>query len=191
MPAIVPSVKIWIFHFGRVWWSWNEKVYREALNCFNGSPLVGHVQVTVLNLPTKFEAIQTSSLDPWVIFLFGRVCRSWKEYISEQENISLPREYFTLGGCAGPERTELRERLTEGSTELATVYWEGVCYLKLTWEGLMCAWNWRLNKTHAPLLYWETFMLLRLIRSHRLDNTPAKSTVPANDKMANYKLRAF
>ena len=37
----------------------------------------------------------------------------------------------------------------------------------------------------------ETFMLLRLIRSHRLDNTPAKSTVPSNDKMANYKLRAF
>ena len=35
----------------------------------------------------------------------------------------------------------------------------------------------------------ETFMLLRPTRSHRLDNTPAKSTVPANDKMANYKLR--
>ena len=190
MLAIIPSVKIWIFHFGRVWWSWNEKVYREALNCANGSLFVGHVQVTVLYLPTEFKVIQTSSFDPRVIFLFGRVCRSWKEYISSQ-NISLLREYFTLGGCAGPERTELRERLTEGSTELATGYWEGVCYLLLTWEGLMCAWNWRLNKTHAPLLYWETFMLLRIIRSHRLDNTPAKSTVPANDKMANYKLRAF
>ena len=32
----------------------------------------------------------------------------------------------------------MRERLTEGSTELATGYWEGVCYLLLTWEGLMC-----------------------------------------------------
>ena len=53
-----------------------------------------------------FEAIRT--LDPRVIFLFGRVCRSWKEYISEQGNISLPREYFTLGGCAGPEKTELQ-----------------------------------------------------------------------------------
>ena len=42
-----------------------------------------------------------------------------------------------MGGCAGPEGTELREWLTEGSTELATVYWEGVCYLILTWEGLM------------------------------------------------------
>ena len=136
MLAIVPSVKIWIFHFGRVWWSWNEKVCREALNVSNGSPLVGHVQVAVLYPPTKFEAIRTSSLDPRVIFLFGRVCRSWKEYISSQ-NIALPREYFTLGGCAGPERTELWERLTEGSTELATGYWEGVCYLLLTWEGLM------------------------------------------------------
>ena len=43
-----------------------------------------------------------------------------------------------MGGCAGPERTELQEWLTEGSTELATIYWEGVCYLKLTWEGLVC-----------------------------------------------------
>ena len=33
------------------------------------------------------------------------------------------------------------KRLTEGATELATGYWEGVCYLKLTWEGLMCTWN--------------------------------------------------
>ena len=191
MPAIVPSVKIWIFYFGRVWWSWNEKVYREALNCLNGSALVGHLQVTVLYPPTKFEAIRTSSLDPRVIFLFGRMCWSWKEYIFRTGEYFLPREYFTLGGCAGPKRTELREWLTKGSTELATVYWEGVCYLKLTWEGLMCAWNWRFNKTRALLLYWETFMLLRLIRSHRLDNTPTKSTVPANDKMTNYKLRVI
>ena len=27
------------FTFGRVWWSWNEKVYREALNVSNGSTL--------------------------------------------------------------------------------------------------------------------------------------------------------
>ena len=171
--------------------SWNENVYREALNCSNGSMLGGHMQVTVLYLPIKFEAIRTSSLGPRVIFLFGRMCWSWKEYIFRTGEYFLPREYFTLGGCAGPEGTELGERLTEGSTELATVYWEGVCYLRLTWEGLMCAWNWMLNKPHAPVLYWETFLLLRLIRSHRLDNTPAKSTVPANDKMANYKLRVF
>ena len=86
------------------------------------------MQETVLYLPIKFEAIQTSSLGPRVIFLFGRMCWSWKEYISRQ-NISLPREYFTLGGCAGPERTELRERLTEGSTELATVYLGGCMLL--------------------------------------------------------------
>ena len=54
----------------------NEKVYREALNCLNGSLLVGHVQVTVLYPPTKFEVIRTSSLDPRMIFLFGRVFRS-------------------------------------------------------------------------------------------------------------------
>ena len=29
------------------------------------------------------------------------------------------------------------KQLTEGSTELATGYWEGVCYLLLAWEGLM------------------------------------------------------
>ena len=40
-----------------------------------------------------------------------------------------------MGGCAGPERTELRERLTEGSTELATVYWEGVCWLEIDLGG--------------------------------------------------------
>ena len=60
------------------------------------------MQVTVLYPPTKFEAIRTSSLGPRVIFLFGRVCRSGKENISGQEYIS-QREYFTLGGCAGPE----------------------------------------------------------------------------------------
>ena len=76
MPAIAPFVKIWIFHFGRMCWSCNEKVYREALNCSNGSTLGGHVQVTVLYLPTKFEAIRTSSLGPTVIFLFGRMCWS-------------------------------------------------------------------------------------------------------------------
>ena len=111
----------------------------------------------------------------------------------------IPEWYFSLGGCVGPERSIFPNRrifpperifhfgrvcwswkdwnkrmVTEGSTELATGYWEGVCYLKLTWEGLMCAWNWRFNKTCAHLLYWETFMLLRLIRSHRLDNTPPK-----------------
>ena len=52
-----------------------------------------------------------------------------------QGNISLWQGVLVLKG------TGLRERLTEGSTELATVYWEGVCYLKLTWEGLVCAWN--------------------------------------------------
>ena len=123
----------------------------------------------------------------WYFSLGG--CVGPERSIFPNRRIFLPREYFTLGGCAGPERTEMREWLTEGSTELATGYWEGVCYLKLTWEGLMCAWNWRFNKTRTRLLYWETFMLLRLIRSHWLDNTPAKSTVPANDKMANYKLR--
>ena len=121
-------------------------------------------------------------LAPEWYFSLGGCDGPERSIFPNKENISLPREYFTLGGCAGPERTELRERLTEGSTELATVYWEGVCYLKLTWEGLVCAWNWKLDKTLAPVLYWETFMLLRLIRSHRLDNTPAKSTVPANDK---------
>ena len=69
------------------------------------------------------------------------MCWSRKEYISEQENISSRENISLWEGVAGPERTELREWLTEGSTELATGYWEGVCYLKLTWEGLMCAWN--------------------------------------------------
>ena len=61
---------------------------------------------------------------PERIFHFGRVCWSWKDWIVWW--------------------------LTEGSTELATGYWEGVCYLLLTWEGLMYAWNWRLNKPHTP-----------------------------------------
>ena len=47
----------------------------------------------------------------------------------------LPREYFTLGGCAGPERTELRERLTKGSTELATVYLGGCMLLEIDLGG--------------------------------------------------------
>ena len=69
--------------------------------------------------------------------------------------------------------------------------WEGVCYLALTWEGL-CVLELKLNKSHAPLYCTEIDLCaLKAIRSHRLDNTPAKSTVPANDKMANYKLRVF
>ena len=42
-----------------------------------------------------------------------------------------------------------------------------------------------------PFTVLRDIYALWLIRSHRLDNTPAKSTVPANDKMANYKLRAY
>ena len=43
----------------------------------------------------------------------------------------------------------------------------------------------------CPFTVLRDLYALWIIRLHRLDNTPVKSTVPANDKMANYKLRAF
>ena len=168
MLTIIPSVLLWIFHFGRVWWSWNE-VYRETLhvasafvsnvrNVSNGWTLGGHMQVTVLYPPTKFEVIRTSSIDPRVIFLFGRVYRSWKEYISKQENVSLPREYFTWEGVLvlkGLNYETVNRRLHWAC------YWIlGGCMLLVAGLGGSDVWLGTEGSTsHTPLLlYWETFM---------------------------------
>ena len=55
----------------------------------------------------------------------------------------------------------------------------------------MCDLELKAQQDTCPFTVLRDLYALWLTRSHRLDNTPAKSTVPANDKMANYKLRTF
>ena len=126
MPAIVPSVRIWIFHFGRVWWSWNDKVYREALNCLKwlsacwacaGDCTVPAYQVwsdsdqfpwSQSNISLWEDVLVLKGVDfpdrrifpPERIFHFGRVCWSWKDWITRTVNRRLNWAcYWILGGC--------------------------------------------------------------------------------------------
>ena len=128
-----------------------------------------------------------------------------------------PQWYFSLGGCVGPERSIFLNRRifhSQGNISL----WAGVlvlkglnyktvdrrlhwaCYLLIKrvyvtcyWLGRVCVWLGTEGSTsHVPCYCTERLLCpLGLTRSHQLDNTPTKSTVPANDEMANYKLRAF
>ena len=122
-----------------------------------------------------------------------------------------PEWYFSLGGCVGPERSIFPNRRifhSQGNISL----WEGVLVLKgLNYEMVNRRLHWACycllggcmllvtglggsdvwlgtegSTSHMPLYCAERPLCpLGLTRSHRLDNTPAKSTVPANDKMAN------
>ncbi|MCG8622062.1 MAG: hypothetical protein MJE68_08735 [Proteobacteria bacterium] len=67
-----------IFHFGRVCWSWKANIYIRAT-------------ITALR--------QNISLWEGVLVLKGNC-------IAREITNKLFREYFTLGGCGGPERTE-------------------------------------------------------------------------------------
>ena len=60
------------------------------------------------------------------IFHFGRVCWSWK---ANSNNNSFETEYFTLGGCAGPERPIHRTSNNNSFSQNISL-WEGVLVLK-------------------------------------------------------------
>jgi len=102
-----------IFHFGRVWWSCKPKSWTP--------PCVWNISLWegVVVLTASTRSINSTRR----IFHFGRVWWSWK---AVHGLTARPREYFTLGGCGGPERQCTDRSSNRGNISL----WEGVVVLK-------------------------------------------------------------